>query len=340
MGDLKGKGLAEFLAGNAERILLGVLAIAVFAVLVVAGTYVVHFWGMPLADKGDVWGQFGDYLGGVLNPVFGFLSVFALLVALVLQTRELKLSRDALEVSQREQAKSAEALALQNKAIQRQSFEQTFFAWLGTYRSNVDDVAMKDYEGEALYGRVALLAIHRKYFHEHFVHQGALCGRNLEGEGRLHPLGVALKTTGLQYLREARIEHFPILGQGAMATWDLLYEDHESSLGSFFRVLYRLIRWIDEQDMSDEDKWLYVGIVRSQLSWIEMVFLFFNGMSHRGSNFKPLIERYALFDNFTTHTDRLLTILRQCPMDAVGYAPMAFSSDEARKTASKASLFG
>lgn len=38
-----------------------------------------------LSDKTDVWGQFGDYVGGLLNPVLSFLSIILLLRSLTLQ---------------------------------------------------------------------------------------------------------------------------------------------------------------------------------------------------------------------------------------------------------------
>lgn len=137
--------MAEVLSDNAERILVGVLAVAALAALVVGGFYIAFFRSVPVSDDPASWGQLGDYLGGVLNPVFGFLSVFALLVALVLQTRELKLSRESLalsreelKLSREEQAKAAEALALQNRAIHQQSFEQTFFSMLTLLASVLD----------------------------------------------------------------------------------------------------------------------------------------------------------------------------------------------------------
>jgi len=330
MVDQKNNGLAELLAENAERILLGVLVFAVLAVFIVTGVYVVHFWGVPLAEKGDVWGQFGDYLGGVLNPVFGFLSVFALLVALVLQTRELRLSRESLKVSQEElkasreeQAKAAGALAAQNKAIQRQSFEQTFFAWLGTYRQILSETQEKDKQGRA--------ALKEMWCRE-------LSGENISGwddyflEGNTS-IPRTLLGLGINSLKDATTSHYPAISRAAGETWSLLYQTCEIHLDSFYRVLYRLLKWIDEQSpdsLSDTDKWLYISIVRSQLSWIEMVFLFYNGMTERGAKFKPLIERYALFDNLTVESDPLLVILKSCPMDSVGYASSAFNSDEAR----------
>lgn len=326
----KGGGLAEVLADNAESILVGVLAVAVIAAIVVGGAYFALFLGPPLSIDPATLGQAGDYFGGVLNPIFGFLSVFALLVALVLQTRELKLSRESLKLSQEElrlsreeQAKAAGALAAQNRAIQRQSFEQTFFAWLGTYRQILEDVSNK----EGARGRLALQGLWEYALKAAGIHRSHIYG------GKMTPLVGSLNSIGIADMSEATIAHYPILAHAAKAEWGSLYEAYETGLGSFFRVLYRLLKWIDEQpdsQLTNEDKWLYVGIVRSQLSWIEMVFLFYNGMTERGAKFKPLIERYALFDNLTIHSDRLLMILKENPMDGTGYAPGAYNSDIAR----------
>lgn len=178
MGDDKGSGLAEVLSDNAEGILVGVLAVAVLAAVVVGGFYVVFFREAPVSGDPASWGQLGDYLGGVLNPVFGFLSVFALLVALVLQTRELKLSRESLKLSQEElrlsreeQAKAADALAAQNTAIQKQSFEQTFFSMLRLMSEVLEKCTVRPSETsmvlpESTYkGRRALREMIMRYCH-------------------------------------------------------------------------------------------------------------------------------------------------------------------------------
>jgi hypothetical protein len=283
---------------------------------------------LPFSDDPQHWGQLGDYVGGLLNPVFGFLSVFALLVTLVLQSRELRLSRDALKVSQdelklsrEEQAKSAAALAEQNKVIHQQRIEQTFFSWLGTYREVLGEISHDDSHGRAALSIMWQHPLSKEWISpQHYDYPSCSVSR-------------ILYDFNLGSLDDADLGHFPTLARAAGVAWNDLYVTHEPKLDSLFRVLYRLFKWIDDQPetrLTWEDKWLYTSIVRSQLSWIEMVFLFYNGMTPRGANFKPLIERYALFDNLTVERDRLLVILRECPMDSVGYADSAYSSDAAR----------
>ena len=68
------------------------------------------------------WGQIGDFFGGVLNPLFGFTSLFALLVTIAYQARSLRVSSEELKLSRDELSKSSSALTSQNKAIELQSF--------------------------------------------------------------------------------------------------------------------------------------------------------------------------------------------------------------------------
>jgi len=104
--------------------------------------YAINFFG-PVSDDPAKWGQFGDYVGGVLNPTFSFLALLALLATLGLQIRELRLSV-------RELKNSAEALANQNVTLRQQTFEATFFQLL---RLHNDIVASMEVLSLSLKGR-------------------------------------------------------------------------------------------------------------------------------------------------------------------------------------------
>lgn len=72
------------LSDNSLTILVVIILLAVVSAAFVIGFYVVSFKGIASAAT---WGQVGDFFGGTLNPIFGFLSVMALLLALVIQSR-------------------------------------------------------------------------------------------------------------------------------------------------------------------------------------------------------------------------------------------------------------
>lgn len=111
-----------------RNIILGIVIIGLLTIifLVIYG-YLIRFGEAFFPSERDELGQFGDYFGGALNPVFGFASFVALLITIIYQAKELNASTKELK-------NSATALAAQNKAIELQSFEQTFFSWLNTYR--------------------------------------------------------------------------------------------------------------------------------------------------------------------------------------------------------------
>ena len=71
-------------------------------------------------------------------------------------------------------------------------------------------------------------------------------------------------------------------------------------LDHYFRHLYRVIKYIDESKVVAEDKqkYEYTCIVRASLSQYELIMLFYNCLSSNGvEKFKPLIEKYAIFNN-------------------------------------------
>jgi len=84
--------------------------------------FVLKFGITPSEDQG-AWGQFGDFVGGILNPLFSIIGLLALLYTIVLQSEELRRST-------RELKSSAKALKRQNRHNSRQQFDNNFFQLL------------------------------------------------------------------------------------------------------------------------------------------------------------------------------------------------------------------
>src|SRR5690606_30182301 len=76
------------------------------------------------------WGTFGDYVGGILNPLFGILTLIGLVFTVALQKEILDVQKQELAETRQELAKSAQALDIQNKTMLAQNFEGTFFQML------------------------------------------------------------------------------------------------------------------------------------------------------------------------------------------------------------------
>ena len=240
------------------------------------------------------WGVFGDFLGGALNPIFGFASFIALLVTIVYQSKELRASTKELK-------NSAKALANQNKAIELQSFEQTFFSWLNSYRALLETIILEKTKNNVPYticGRLALISLWKDHFY---------------------------------FFTWANDSH-SVNAREVQDKWENLYKENEYQIDSLFRTLYKLISWIDTQHiqkLSEAEKWMYISIVRSQLSWVEMSFLYCNGLTFRGRKFKEIAEKYALFDNLEFNDPYLESLYSQLKFPE-GYAEEAYSSNHAK----------
>nr|WP_320125955.1 hypothetical protein [uncultured Shewanella sp.] len=93
-------------------ILLTIVAVCLLAL------YFMNFnggWG----NQGD-FGAFGDFLGGVLNPILGFATVGLLIWSLKMQMKELSLSNQQLALTRQELKETKEETALSRQAMEAQ----------------------------------------------------------------------------------------------------------------------------------------------------------------------------------------------------------------------------
>ena len=81
--------------------LVGRYAGAAFALIAIAIlAYIIFFrfyLELPAAHEPAIWGEFGDYLGGVLNPIFGLFTFAGVLFTIGLQTISLQEARKSAE---------------------------------------------------------------------------------------------------------------------------------------------------------------------------------------------------------------------------------------------------
>lgn len=126
--------------------------------------YFINFhegWG----DKND-FGAFGDYFGGVLNPIFGFATVGLLLWSLKYQMDELALTRQVLKETQKEAALSRQAMEAQVEHFQKEAqlneLRQILAIQMGFIDKCLNTIVNKKkvvHNGEATYFNVSILDI-------------------------------------------------------------------------------------------------------------------------------------------------------------------------------------
>jgi hypothetical protein len=238
------------------------------AAIVIAGALVLVYliWfglvqGAPLATATGPWGEFGDFLGGVLNPIIAFMSLMAILATVSLQVRELRLSS-------RELRNSSQALTTQTDILRAQAFDSLFFQLLRLHNEIVRDMDLVDPNTRAVTTKA------RDCFR--------IFARRLAGDvGQADP--------SFQNVDKA------------VEAYEAFYSNHYRELGHYYRLLYHLVLLVDRATFDRDQKLVYMNLIRAQLSSSEQVLLFFNCLSRWGrEKFKPLVEKYHLFKTLPT----------------------------------------
>ena len=92
-----------------KRVVLIGLIVAIAAIVAVSIAYMAKF-GFVTSSSQELWGQFGDYFGGVLNPIFAMLAFLAVLTTLSLQIAEFREASKMLSLQAASSSKQVELL--------------------------------------------------------------------------------------------------------------------------------------------------------------------------------------------------------------------------------------
>lgn len=235
---------------------------------------VIALWGLSWLfiwlgfSKGDDRGTFGDMFGAV-NALFSGLAFAGLIVTLLFQKEELGLQRKELAQTREELKNQRLEFEEQNKTLKLQRFENTFFNMLSLQQEIVSNIRFK--------GNL-----------EEFG-----CGYGCENSNRMN----IIDTSGREvfnviytYLIKDKIKTNGI--ESYSECTEISKFDH------YFRHLYRIIKFVQNSELTLKEKYAYTSIVRAQLSDYELAMLFYNCLNYAGKEkFKPLIESYALLKN-------------------------------------------
>jgi len=104
--------------------------------LLIIGGYSVWFFIMKqqnLSTTSSDWGSFGDFVGGILNPLVAFSAFYWLTVSVLIQKEELSKTTMALIEASKAQKEQA-------KTQSRQRFEGTFFQLLSLHQEIVKSI--------------------------------------------------------------------------------------------------------------------------------------------------------------------------------------------------------
>ena len=116
--------IVGFTNDKTSRNLFRLFQIAFYAVIIV---FVVNLFS--LLNKDTSYGTWGDFFGGVLNPILTFLTFMGLLITIILQQTELKQSRKEFQG--------------QKEALENQEFDNKFFQMLNLLNNITNNLMIK-----------------------------------------------------------------------------------------------------------------------------------------------------------------------------------------------------
>lgn len=245
--------------------------------IIIAIVGVIALWGLSwilidkYIDSSTDQGTFGDKFGAV-NALFSGLAFAGLIATLLYQREELKLQRKELNEQKLE-------FREQNKTLKRQRFENTFFNMLSLQQEIVANISFDEVK-----------TIYDFNVHTQDKQRTSYNGRSLFREMYLN-LKVSIdKKQFYQGVKGA------IQANNYSA---YSYISATTRFDHYFRHLYRIFKYVDTSDLiPNNERYEYACIVRSQLSDYELVMLFYNCLTSNGrAKFKPLIEKYVIFNN-------------------------------------------
>ncbi|WP_028981946.1 putative phage abortive infection protein [Sporocytophaga myxococcoides] len=258
-----------------------------------------------------VFSSIGSYVGGVAGSLFGGATFILVYLAYKAQKEELQKTEEALRLQVLESKE-------QNKTLTVQRFENTFFSLLSLHHRIIEGFETIGYgmgngigNPPTLKGRASI-----KYHYEILV-------KNFNDIDTLHDLEIS---------------------------YNRYYKEVQTDFSHYFRNLYRIIKLVHETEfISANDlpkgfskakyeeenykvRYSYTSIIRSQLSDYELLWLFYNCLSHNGNTkFKPLIEHYSLLKNLPKNLLHNETIWKE-------YLIHAFDQKSARRSFDKPEL--
>lgn len=266
--------------------LLGVLAL-LFSMLIGVLVLVRFQWGFNIPflniirpGGAQYWGQIGDFVGGILNPVLSFCALIAVLYNLSLQREELALARKDARDAQEIQNK-------QSAIFKQQNFESVFFRLLEVHASLARNMRVKVefknetkiYEGEDAFSYLA-----KKYMGDREY----------------------LKVNPYILLNNQTKQ----VASGAQKMLD----EHVGSVGHYFRNMYQILKYVDgfgfasSGSSSKAPKAMeirrairnyraqrdYANMLRAQLSSSEVACLFLNCLALEGVGLKYYVEKFSM----------------------------------------------
>jgi len=299
---------------DSRKIVLMSTAIALVIIVLWAGSYLII--GTMFPDLQSA-GFFGESFGAI-QALFSALALAGIILVILLQNRELVLQREELKYTRVEIGRQVEQFAdqkvqfesqklqfeLQNETLIQQRFENTFFHLMTLHHEIVGSIAdRKTEKGEPveLRGRAV------------FANAYIPIKDRFKGLRPSAPLDADALKAEIELIRK-------------QFSWFF------RRFGPYFTNFFSMLEFVDHNRIGYLGvKKFYVGLLRSQLSDYELLFIFYYAVT------SPERDRYAnLVDKYHLFADLLVTdLLNDAHTSYFGPAAFAEKTDSDNDSAAR-----
>ncbi len=263
------------------------VAIIVMGIAAVNAIFIAKAFRQSTTVNPESAAQLGSFVGGYVGAIFALIGVVLLVSTLRSQQR-------------------ASALA---------NFENKYFELLKMHRDNVAEIDIQGASGRKVFVlllrelRCALDAVQgiattpgHELTQQDTLYVAYYCLFFGAGPNSGRMLKLSLSTFNPAFIDAVEQElNKPEVQEDCRKAGKLGYvpfQGHQSHLGHYYRHLYQLVRYVDQQVL-DIDKYEYVKTIRAQLSTHEQALLLVNSLTPLGQNWwhEGLILKYRLVQN-------------------------------------------
>ena len=278
--------------------------------------------GFSFNLNSDLLDHFGSFIGGLVGALFSLASV--LLVLETLEKQEKIIKNQAID-------------------LKRQKVNDQFYELLKIHRENCSEMLVYGQQGRKvfidLYIEVCqslntIQKINLNYNlnlkQEDEINIAYLCFYfGAIGKNSINALKPYIEEYGDSLTANIEKEYTSANKELKDKNNDYFFDGHQVRLGHYFRHLYQIVRFINDQDskiITYQEKYQYIRILRAQLSNHEQVIFFFNSLSKLGKSWErekglSLNDQLVTKYNFITNIPKDFINTDNVTIDIESYYP-------------------
>lgn len=249
-------------------------------------------WSFSWIINEEKFGQFGDFIGGVVGSLFAFVGVILYYVALTEQRKDIGINRETLNTQIKALNQQIEEFKAQTTEMQET--REVYVEQTTLYRKQTEYYNQQVKELK----RQTEIASLQQFNSEFYSLLNVFLQNKKDNEKVIQTVLRELKRI-IQVDNSICDNHNNLIKK-----YIELYYENSNKLSIFFKTIYRLLKLIKDSGIKDEHKQQYAKILRSQLSKDELLILYYDYCSDLGEQVRILSREYNLL-KYLKITDKL-----------------------------------